>query len=292
MWPITSRLLPSDFTAVIKRKHYSIKVDLKDQLNRLLLFFGESTDYLWEPQTTKLAQRLIQDCHTSVVAGSHIGCISLELLDSLPTGGMIYTFEPASYLYRQSAENIKRNQAEERLKLFPNALGDKSSQSIMYVEDLRSSLIPYSSVHIDHNNIEPVSIITLDQFKQQQKIERIDFLFLDIEGLEYEALRGAWEILRIDKPVIILEMSPKILSANYRDPKELYTLLLDCGYSLFAIEDNYDLSKVKDWERRPLRIIPLVDFTVTTSYINIIAVQNTMKLFEKIEYLNKQYVHR
>lgn len=292
MWPITSRLLPADFTAIIRRKRYSIQVDLRDLLNRMLLFYGESMNYLWEPQTTKLAQGIIEDCKTSVVAGSHIGYINLEFLGSLKEGEVIYTFEPVGYLYRQSVENIKRNKAEGRLMLFPNALGDKNSRGNMYVEDLRSSLIPYSSAHAEHNNIELISIVTLDQFKQQQKIEHIDFLFLDIEGSECEALQGAREILTTDKPVIIFEMSPKILSANHREPKELYALLVNHGYSLFAIEDNYDLRKVKDWERHPLRVIPLADFTVATSYINIIAIQDTTKLFEKIEYLNKQYVNK
>lgn len=292
MWPITSRLLPVDFTAIIKRKNYSVRIDLQDQLNRILLFYGESINYLWEPQTTKLAQELIGDCSNSIVAGSHIGYINLELLAYLKDGGVIYTFEPASYLYRQSVDNIKLNKAEDRLKLFHDALSNESSQGKMYVEDLRSSLIPYSSAHTAHNNTESIFIITLDQFKQQQNINRLDFLFLDIEGLEYEALQGAKDILSKDKPVIIFEMSPKILSAVKRGPEELYKLLIDQDYHLFVIEDNYGLEKVKDWECRPLKIIPLAEFTVTTSYVNIVAVQNTEKLFEKIEHLNKNYAKK
>ena len=275
MWPITSRLLGLDYSTIIERPGgYKIKVDLKDQLNRILLFYGRNVKYLWEPQTTKVAQMLIANATHSVVAGSHIGYINLELLSSLAPDARIYTFEPAGYLYERSKENIALNQAGDRIKLFHAALSDRVGETAIYVEDLRTSIVPYSAAHTVNDRVERVPTLTLGTLKSQENIPRLDFLFLDVEGFEYQILTGAKDVLMTDKPTIIFEVSEKILRATKITADMLYTWLRERGYSLFVIDDNYELDNVTDWDDRPVKIAPVEEWKRETAYINVVAVQN------------------
>lgn len=271
MWPITSRLLSKDFAAIIDRPQYKIKVDLKDQLNRMLLFFGGYIPHIWEPQTTKLARLLIQNKKNSIIAGAHIGYIDLEVAHSLQTDAHIFTFEPAAYLYERAKENISLNNFT-NIHLTRAALGSEEGMCRIYVEDLRSSINPYSSAHRTNNNVEEVKQITLDGFKKQQGIARIDFLFLDVEGHEFFVFKGGEGVIDNDRPVIIFEVSPKILGTLSITKEELFETLYKKGYRLYAIEDNYHLDRIRGWENRAIKLIPISSYAIVDSYINVLAI--------------------
>jgi FkbM family methyltransferase len=272
MWPLTTRLLGRTYSTIVSRNGYKIRVDLKDQLNRMVLFFGESVRFLWEPQTTKVALHFMKNSENAVVAGSHIGYINLELLQALSNTGKIFTFEPAAYLFERSKENIALNSAESKIKLFHEALSDKDGSVQIYVEDLRTSIVPYSAAHSVNHRVEEVPATTLAALKDREKISRIDFLFLDVEGFEYQVLTGAKEIIRQDKPTIIFEVSEKILKATKITSDMLYDFLGSLGYVLYVIDDNYELNNVLGWDKKPVDLVPVKNWTKKTSYINVLAV--------------------
>lgn len=271
MWPIASRVLPKDYTEIIKRPGYIVKVDLKDQLNRMLLFYGPTVEYIWEPQTTKLAQYIIKNAKNSIVAGSHIGLVNLELLTSLSSDATIYTFEPADYLFKRSTENLALNNCQNRVKLAQMGLSNTVGEATFYVEDLRSSVVPYSGAHTRNNNVETVKMTTIDAFKAAKHIPKLDFLFLDIEGLESLVFKGAEHTLTADQPIIIFEVSPKILSASNVRVDDLYSQLTTKGYTLYAIEDNYNLDAIGSAGSKPLKLVPIDSYTIRASYCNVLA---------------------
>lgn len=272
MWPITSRILPKDYSAVIKRPGYLLRVDLKDQLNRMLLFYGSTVKYVWEPQTTKVAQLIIENAQISLVAGSHIGIVNLELLTSLKPNATIYTFEPAKYLFDRSIENIALNNCQNRVKIQRAGLAESVGEITFYIEDLRSSAIPYSPAHTKNNNVEKVATVTVDSFKATSHIPKIDFIFLDVEGLENAVFIGAEDTIKKDKPTIIFEVSPKILAVSGVTSAELYGRLTNTGYELYGIEDNYELKDVASWDSRDIKLVPIDNYTIKSSYCNILAV--------------------
>ncbi len=272
MWPLTTRLLGRSYNTIISRNGYKIRVDLKDQLNRMVLFFGDRVRFLWEPQTTKVALHFMKNSENTVVAGSHIGYINLELLQALPNSGKIFTFEPAAYLFERSKENIALNSAEHKIKLFHEALSDKDGLVQIYVEDLRTSIVPYSAAHNVNHRVEEVPATTLARLKDRENISRIDFLFLDVEGFEYQVLTGAKDIIQQDRPTIIFEVSEKILKATKITSDMIYNFLGSLGYVLYVIEDNYELNNVSSWDKKPVHLVPVKNWSEKTSYINVLAV--------------------
>ena len=63
-----------------------------------------------------------------------------------------------------------------------------------------------------------IKVISLKNFCKIQKIKRIDFLKVDVEGYEYEVLKGAKEIIKNVK-FIMLEVQKNDMYANYSKNK-------------------------------------------------------------------------
>lgn len=68
---------------------------------------------------------------------------------------------------------------------------------------LDNSLKKHSGGHLEFTN-KTVSVKRLDSFK----IERMDFLKIDVEGFELNVVRGGAELIRKHKPTVIVEQKP------------------------------------------------------------------------------------
>jgi FkbM family methyltransferase len=135
-----------------------------------------------------------------VEAGAHNGVDTCEMAHKWP-GGCIYAFEPIPELYNVVQTRIAglRN-----VVCFPQALGESDGTAEFFVSggdsDGSSSLLrpsghltSFPKVRFDKTIRVPVT--TLDQWAEKTKIRRVDFLWLDLQGGELAALRGAAKLL-------------------------------------------------------------------------------------------------
>lgn len=77
---------------------------------------------------------------------------------------------------------------------------------------------------------QTVKIKVLDDFFDSQTT--VDFIKVDCEGFELNALRGAVALLERDKPVVVFELHTDAKCANYSDFSHFFESL---GYELFEI---------------------------------------------------------
>lgn len=209
---------------------------MEDILNRFIMFLGPHLDYIWEPVTVRLLESLSKEKKSILIAGSHIGFTVLS--SARITSGHIYAFEPVKNLFDRSKENFNLNPNEsKKITLEKMALGDKVGMTKMYIENIRSSIIPYSGGHSSEHT-EDVLITTIDTYAEEKNINSFDLIFLDIEGYELFALEGATKVLA-QNPDLILEVSPRVLSKTGKNAQDLYNFLLARGYSIYVIVDDY-----------------------------------------------------
>ena len=71
---------------------------------------------------------------------------------------------------------------------------------------------------------------TLDNILGENKV---GFLHLDVEGLEYDVLRGAKSFIKRDRPIVIFEQH-----LNEDKPEQILDWLAEYGYSTFIINEN------------------------------------------------------
>ena len=129
--------------------------------------------------------------------GANIGDYTNMLNKHFPNA-KIHCFEPAKETFRVLKENTKGKN-----NIFLNNFGisNITGERELYYDTEMSGLASLYKRQLDYINIEfskneNVQLETLDAYCEKNEIENIDFLKMDIEGNELNALRGGTRLLK------------------------------------------------------------------------------------------------
>lgn len=136
------------------------------------------------------------NCSVLFDVGANTGGYTSELLKYIKNGE-IHCFEPALVTYKTLCDNI--NDSNVILNNF--GIGCEYSKGVLYYDKENSGLASLYKRRLDYYNIdfsksETVELDTIDHYCAEKKIEVIDFLKMDIEGNEWNALQGAKRMLK------------------------------------------------------------------------------------------------
>ena len=106
----------------------------------------------------------------------------------------------------------------------------------------------------------------LDDAVLAEGLSRVDLLKVDVEGAELALLRGAKEVLRRHRPLLLLEVNEGSLSRQGSSSAEVLALLDEAGYTVQVFAASGDVV--------PLGEAPLSD--------NVVAVPGEMSLDQRI----------
>ncbi len=175
--------------------------------------------------------------NTFLDIGANIGLYSLHLA-SINKNCKIYSFEPLSLNYNQLVSNVNLNNFA-NINIYKYAIGDQNISTLINYSLKNNNLGEASINDIEGEFNEIVQMVTLDSFFEKEKI-KIDFIKLDIEGNELNALLGMDKILKKCKPTILIEMNVEI---DLKKCKEVDFYLKNLGYIANIILSNGDLLK-------------------------------------------------
>lgn len=150
-----------------------------------------------------------------VQAGGHVGLWPIRLAARF---GIVHTFECEPVLFRALSRNVD---GLKNIRMYPSALGAESAMVMM-----RGS-VSAGSWRIDPAGKFPVQQVTIDALD----LNACDAIFLDIEGYEAEALRGAANTIERFRPVLHVEELPRskiairshMKSIGYRLVKQIHS---------------------------------------------------------------------
>ncbi|HEX4958216.1 MAG TPA: FkbM family methyltransferase [Lacibacter sp.] len=133
-------------------------------------------------------------------AGAHVGGDSIEMC-RLYKGSTIHAFEPVPAIFRLLKHNTRKFK---QIHCHTIALSNQNGTQTMHVSsgasDGSSSLLKPKDHLNDHpdvffNEAIPVVTQTLDAWAAAQGINRVDLLWLDMQGFELEVLKASNKIL-------------------------------------------------------------------------------------------------
>lgn len=183
--------------------------------------------------------------HVDIVfdVGANAGSSTASYLTRFPSSHII-SFEPASDTFLQLQGSVKGNK---RVDCYQLALGSSKSEGKMVIKgntDMSMSFLLGQSKKLPTNDdvrTESVDIVTLDEFCQTKRIDRINYLKIDTEGGDLEVLKGSENMLteqRIDLVEVEAGMNP---SNNWHMPFETLKKFLESHqYFLFGIYEQVD----------------------------------------------------
>jgi FkbM family methyltransferase len=149
-------------------------------------------------------------------------------------GKHVVSYEPASKNHRRLIENLSLNNIANVTVRKVGLGSSRGSAPLCFlplmpggasVEERTIAGIRRSS-HV----MEEIPITTLDEDIREHGLPEPDFLKIDIEGLESEALRGARRTLATRRPSLFLEMHGETMNEKRRKCAEVVALLEEAGY--------------------------------------------------------------
>ncbi len=75
---------------------------------------------------------------------------------------------------------------------------------------------------------------------------KIDLIKIDVEGAEFEVLKGAVEIIRRNHPIILVEHGPTEDTTDASFSLELYSFVIGLEYSIYTI-DGFRIDDEEKW---------------------------------------------
>ena len=191
----------------------------------------------YEPDTTRLFQRLLRPDMTVVDIGAHRGFFSLISASRVGSGGRVYSFEPHPGNFEALQRNIQLN-GYKNITAVRKAVADKTGVMKLFVNPKgsdRHSL--YARENVEGLNNPEVETTTLDEFLQTLNWPCVDLVKMDIEGAEpaaFAGMRQALEKCRIR--FVVAEFSPPLLKAGGFDPLGFLQEVSNIGFALYTIE--------------------------------------------------------
>ncbi len=192
---------------------------------------------------TALIKKTVVQGQNVLDVGAHIGYYSLIMSKLVGDSGKVYAFEPESKNFELLKQNIKVN-------LIKNITPIKKA-----VVDVNGKLKVYRSEtsQADHRvylqkdskrKTEAVEAIFLDGYFGVK--EKIDFVKIDVQGVEPQVIIGMSEIIKLNKDIkIFIEFWPEGLKLAGFEADKLLSLLEGFGFHFYDIDE---------WQYRPIRI--------------------------------------
>lgn len=144
--------------------------------------------------------------------GAYIGDSAKIFLELLKKECTVYSFEPSKENYIELCQWIKTSKNEKVVLPRNEGLFSESMELYLNTENENSD-----SFHIDEMGTEKIDVLAIDQFTENDRL-KVGLIKMDIEGAELEALKGAVNTIRKDRP--------KLLICLYHKPTDLYEIPL------------------------------------------------------------------
>jgi FkbM family methyltransferase len=176
---------------------------LESTARHIYEYVFERTNYEDNRQMSEILQRVLAPDSVCVDVGCYRGKFLRQMMRLAPMG-RVFAFEPAPYHHDYLRKRFPEAQ------IFPVALGQTAGMATFYFDEqypARSRLAASGSARPSHKTREvTVCVDTLDNVLPQDLI--VDLIKIDVEGAEYDVIRGGESTIRKSRPVVLFEHGP------------------------------------------------------------------------------------
>lgn len=229
----------------IRRTNYhgiNFEVDIHDYTGHYI-FFGFSDT------SQKILFALCKPGDTIIDIGTNIGFSLMNMAKISGAHGLVLGFEPDPLNFTRLLKNIAMNKFT-NIKVTPIGLGDKPGkyklENIVEFNSAGKRIAPEGAV--SSSDFAEVEINTLDNFlNADASVNKVDLIKIDVEGFEFNVLKGAMNTIRKYSPVLYIELDDNNLKQQSASAKELIHLLAANGYAIINAENRNSVDAETDF---------------------------------------------
>jgi FkbM family methyltransferase len=200
----------------------------------------------FEVREIAFVEQFLQPGMTVLDIGAHHGLYTLLASKRVGRMGKVFAFEPSPRERRALQMHLRINLCS-NVTVQAQAVGDEDTKGILYVVEnwaagCNSLKPPDVPAKISRTSVH---VVRLDDWLAESKIERVDFIKLDVEGAELAVLCGARKFLeRRPRPVILVEVQDIRTAPWGYAAREIVNILEQAEYTCFQLSPNGKLLKI------------------------------------------------
>jgi FkbM family methyltransferase len=182
--------------------------------------------------------------------GANIGTTALKFAQKASKGKVV-CYEPSKATFARLTENVAMN---DRRNIFPQNKGVGDTIAEFPLHNVDPSNPGMNRIIKDAGQVpegvqaEMIHITTLEHSLQETGVVKVDAIKIDVEGFEYDVLKGSAGILKKDKPFLFIELVDDNLKNNNSTANQLVNFLKGLEYKIVQpatmepFAGNYDFS--------------------------------------------------
>lgn len=245
-----NNLYTSPSIRIVERNKIKYELDLSDYM-QWMVFYGLSI----EPK--EALYNLVSPGSCVIDVGANVGEVSMNMAQRAGDMGRIIAFEPDPLNYKLLQKNLSLNTFKNILTI-PKGLGDSNAKYAFSRNLSNSGGNRIASVNSSSIQEAFIETIKLDDFIIENNIEKVDVLKIDVEGFEYNVLKGAINVLAKFKPKLFIELNDNNLKDQGSSSEELLRLIESLSYKISNAENGQSVSSTQDFKNRHIDIIAIV----------------------------------
>ncbi len=191
---------------------------------------------LHEPAVSKVFVEYVKDSDCVIDAGAHLGYFTC-LAAGLSPNGSVHSFEVDPKCIPIIQKNISANQFNQvRINNLAIA-NDRMEIHIPVMGTPNPRLSIGTKKEAEPETMISVMATSIDQYVQEHQLEP-DFIKIDVEGAELDALKGMEQTLQRPNLKMLVEVHPKNLEAFGYHYQEVLQILSDSGFHLYELIEH------------------------------------------------------
>jgi FkbM family methyltransferase len=208
----------------------SVNIDTRFKVERIM-WTG-----VYEAPLIRLLQSIDTNGWTCFDVGANVGAITLALAKLVSSRGRVYSFEPGPPNLARLRANLDLNPAlANRVEVIEAGVG-RTPGELFWAEEEGNP----GNALVGGEGSHKIEIITLDEFARRRGLPALEFVKIDVEGMELDVMHGAAETLRRFHPMLYFETLPRYTDtgagATFADMHDF--LVKELGYTLHRIDSN------------------------------------------------------
>jgi FkbM family methyltransferase len=225
-----------------KRGNLRWQLDLNEGIDFSIYALG-----VFERSVVTTYRRFVRPGDIVLDIGANIGAHTLHLARLVGSEGRVLAFEPTLYAFNKLRRNLALNvDIASRVTAEQIMLTDRPDETIEAEVYSSWPLDGGRGLHAKHLG-RPEALTgsraeRLDDYLTNTGIKRLDFVKLDVDGFECHVLGGSLTALKKFRPVVLMELSPYLLTERGRSAAQLVSILKQAGYNLFRLDGKTAVS--------------------------------------------------
>lgn len=181
--------------------------------------------------------------------GANIGFYTKIIATSIGQSGKVYSFEPDTNNFNYLKENTSHLS---NVVLNNKAVSSKTEKIKIYTS--KELNVDHRTYPVDdYSQVYEIDSIAIDDYFDPN--QSIQFIKMDIQGYEIEALKGMKKLIERCKPKVLLEFWPHGIEAAGNTVEDYFSIIKDLGYSIQLLENGktqtIDLQNIQRFKGQP-----------------------------------------